>query len=166
MPPSGSDYTQKYCICRHAAADGVCMRTCCQYNHTLLDPARIVALVGEPPSSPAGSGAADEKEKVCFLIEYTKHSAILDGADPDELKWRMRLLAGGRATLCEAGLGADPLSGSVSVQPTYPKKGQGREAVATMDAVERRVFGRSYPVSIAHPHTACRRLMHIQPSPA
>ncbi|EKM61637.1 uncharacterized protein PHACADRAFT_248358 [Phanerochaete carnosa HHB-10118-sp] len=150
MPPDAK-YTRQYCICRNFATDGVCNRGACQYSHTLLDTARIAALVGElPPSS------ADEK--VHFLVEYTKYSTILDGADPDEHKWRMRLLAGGRATLCEAGLGTDGLGGSVSVQPVYPVKGQGREAGVAIDALERRVFGRSYPPDPAR-RTLCK--LHV-----
>ncbi|GJE89630.1 hypothetical protein PsYK624_057340 [Phanerochaete sordida] len=131
-------YTRQYCICRNFTTDGVCTRPSCQFSHTLLDTARIAALVGE--FAPC---AADEK--VHFLIEYTKYSAMLDDVDADEHKWRMRLLAGGRATLCEAGLGADAAGGSVSVQPTYPVKGQAREAGAAIDALERKVFGRSHP---------------------
>ena len=142
MPPD-AEYTRKYCICRNFASDGVCTREGCQYSHTLLDIARVAALVGELPPLPNVSD-----EKVYFLIEYTKYSAILDGADPDEHRWRMRLLAGGRATLCEAGLGTDALGGSVSVQPVYPMKGQGRESGTAINALERRVFGRSCPVRI------------------
>lgn len=144
MPPD-AEYTRKYCICRNFATDGVCTRQGCQYSHTLLDTARFAALVGE--LSPLSLPSATD-EKVYFLIEYTKYSAILDGADPDENKWRMRLLAGGRATLYEAGLGTDALGASVSVQPVYPIKGQGREAGVAIDALERRVFGRSYPVRV------------------
>lgn len=152
MPPD-AEYTRKYCVCMNLATDGVCTRAECLYSHTLLDTARIAALVGELPPPNA---ASTTDEKTYFLIEYTKYSAILDGADPDEHKWRMRLLAGGRATLCEAGLGTDALGGSVSVQPAYPTKGQGREAAVAIDALERRVFGRSYPPDPAR-RTICKQ---------
>lgn len=104
----------------------------------------MTALVGEISALPQSPTA---EEKVYFLIEYTKYSTISDGADPDETKWRMRLVCGGRATLRAGGLGTDAGVGSVSVQPVYPVKGLAREAGVALATLERRVFGRTYPVS-------------------
>ena len=142
-------YTRTYGICMNFASGGACARKECIFSHTLLDTARVAALVGELP--PLCISSADDK--TYFLIEYTKYSAILDGVEPNEKPWRMRLLAGGRATLHEAGLGTDARGSSVSVQPVYPTKGQGRGAGEAIDALERRVFGRSYPVSTIRSYT-------------
>lgn len=148
MPHPDAEYTRQFCLCTNFASDGTCTRPGCQFSHTLLDTARLVALVGDT----GGSSAAEEKTHV--LVEYTRHSTLADDAGPEPAPWRMRLLAGGRATLCAAGLGADPGAGSVSVQPAYPVKGQAREAGAALDALERRVFGRSHPVrALLHPLT-------------
>jgi hypothetical protein len=143
--PLDVEYTSKYSLCFNFASDGACTRAKCPYSHSLIDTARLVALVGDLSSS---SGSAPADEKTYFLLEYTKYSAIVDGADPDDTKWRMRLLGGGRATLCAGGLGTDVSARSVNVQPVYPVKGQAREAGAALDALERKVFGRSYPVMI------------------
>lgn len=140
------EYTRKFSICRNIAADATCTFRDCLYSHTLIDTARVVALVGDVAALPPSSAGSSD-EKVYFLIEYTKYSTISDDADPDETKWRMKLVGGGRATLCSAGLGTDPSAGSVSVQPVYPLKGIAREGIVALATLEKRVFGRTYPVS-------------------
>ena len=102
-------------------------------------------------SSAFQSGSVPEKEKTYFQIEYTKYSASsdMDPADAEASTWRMRLLAGGRATLATLGGGTSAPVDSISVQPTYPVKGQGATAGAALNGVENRVFGRSPQVSSA-----------------
>ena len=152
MPPDPR-YTRKYALCRTFAAEGACLRKSCLYSHTLVDTARIRALVGDIGSTPSGSSfryggdQEQEKEKTYFQVEYTKHSASsdMDPVDAEASTWRMRLLAGGRATLAALGTSA-PLD-SISVQPTYPAKAQGSSAGIALGALESRVFGRSPEVS-------------------
>lgn len=144
--PVDVEYTRKFSICKNFATEASCTRPICQYSHTLIDTARMVALVGEAQALPKPSLGSTE-EKVYFLIEYTKYSTVSDGVDPDETKWKMKLVGGGRATLCSQGLGTDPGAGSVSVQPSYPVKTQAREAGVALATLENRVFGCIYPVS-------------------
>ncbi len=121
-------------ICRNFAAGATCARPRCRYSHTLIDTSRFHALVGDIPTHSA------ESEKTYFLVECIKHSATdSDTADADAIKWRMRLLGGGRATLAADGVGSE----TISVQPTYPLKGQGQEAGVALSILEGRVFGRS-----------------------
>ena len=148
--PQDVQYTRKYALCRAFAAEGACLRKNCVYSHSLVDISRIRALVGDVGSSSSsssafGSGSVPEKEKTYFQIEYTKYSASsdMDPADADASTWRMRLLAGGRATLATLGGGTSAPVDSISVQPTYPVKGQGATAGAALNGVESRVFGRS-----------------------
>ena len=148
--PLDVEYSSKFMLCTHFASDGACTRIACPYSHSLIDTARVVTLVGDVSSTPdtTSFNSLNTNEKTYFLIEYTKYSTILDGAVPEDTQWRMRLLGGGRATLCTGGLGTDPGAGSVSVQPTYPVKGQAHEAGTALDALERKAFGRSIPVRI------------------
>ena len=140
------EYTRKFSICKNFVTDGACTRQACQFSHTLLDTGRVLTLVGDI-SALSQTALGDGEERVYFLVEYTKYSTISDDADPDETKWRMRLVNGGRATLRTNGLGTDASVGSVSLQPPYPTKGMAREAIVAMTIVERKVFGDTQPVS-------------------
>ncbi|KIP03207.1 hypothetical protein PHLGIDRAFT_121802 [Phlebiopsis gigantea 11061_1 CR5-6] len=151
------EYTRNFSICKSFVTDGMCTRQTCQFSHALLDIGRVSALVGDINTS-SQTSLGDGEEKVYFLVEYTKYSTVPDDADPDETKWRMKLVNGGRATLRTGGLGTDASVGSVSVQPTYPTKGQAREAVVAMTILERKVFGRTHPPDPER-RTLCRQFM-------
>ncbi|KAJ3558277.1 hypothetical protein NM688_g1013 [Phlebia brevispora] len=146
--PQDVEYTRKFALCRNFAAEGICSRPACAYSHTIIDSSRLHALVGETPvpsmfpGSPRSGNGGSQTEKTYFLIEYTKHSADSEAANPDATNWRMRLIGGGRATLSIGGAGE-----TISVQPSYPVKGQGAKAGAALVALEGRVFGRSPQVS-------------------
>jgi len=163
--------TSKWSICLAFASSAFCGHKHCKYSHTLLDTARIIALVGDisqlslgppAPSLPSSSNATTaHTEQTLFLIEYTKYSSQADSssgaADRAQITWRMRLSGGGRATMSA---GAE----SVSVHPSYPVKGSGGEAGTALHMIENQVFGRSHPPDLnrrslcrAHTEGTCRR---------
>ena len=148
--PIDVEYTRKYAVCRNVASTGSCVRAPCSYSHTLVDTARVVALVGDVPSSAIAHTTEPGNEKTLFLIECTKYAQPqADAADASPAVWRMRLGGGGGATLAVGAAGE-----TISVQPVYPVKGQGAEAAAALVALEGKVFGRSPQVSVAF-HRAC-----------
>ena len=149
MPPQDPEYTRKWSICTKFAADASCARgASCKCNHSLVDTARIVSLVGDVShlSIPASATAPlQQPEQIFFVVEYTKHCSQTDSlagaVDPDATKWRMRLCGGGRATL-------NTDTESISVQPTYPLKAHAPDPTVALRSLEGRVFGRCAPVSL------------------
>ena len=151
---SDPDYARKWSQCRSFAATGTCPHSSCRYSHTLIDTARIVALVGDltgtscTPTSGSYTTLA-QAEQAFFLVEYTKYSLQSDtpltwrvgeGTGAGTSPWRMRLIGGGRATLTSE-------DASMSVQPSYPVKGQSQEAMLALIALENKVFGCNATVS-------------------
>ena len=130
---SGADYK----LCRTFAANGSCPWQSCKFSHSLIDTARIIALVGDVSNASFASAttlaSSDSVEQTFFVLEYTKYSLELT-TDSEMALWRMRLLGGGRATVNSEG-------GTMSVQPQYPLKGQGKESGGALIALEGRVFG-------------------------
>ena len=148
MPPQDVSHSRKYALCLKYAFAGACVHSDCIYSHTLIDIARIYALVGDLSATPSQS----PPEKTYLTMEYTKYSIPSSSEDSKSNvakgAWRAKLLAGGRATLAPLGNEAAVLE-SISVQPVYPVKAEGAMAAVALHALEARVFGSSPKVSIS-----------------
>lgn len=128
--PLDLDYAQRtICI---SFAEGLCTRPDCRFSHTLVDPARLLRLVGDVR---AESQRGAPRDRVCLSMAYgLSHDAAGTAV------WEVDLTDGGRATLAGDGW-------EVSTQPSYPLEANGTSLAKALNELEVKVFGRSAPVS-------------------
>lgn len=131
-PPSDRDYTRRT-IC-HAFAEGLCKRRNCPFSHTLIDPARLVRLVGDVTA--ASVNRATHVERIYLELEYKSY--CLPGFSSGT--WTITLRDGGRTAARGDGW-------SVELKPTYPVECSADFLLDALKDLEIRVYGRIVPVS-------------------
>jgi hypothetical protein len=137
MPPqANTDYARRT-IC-FAFSEGRCDRQTCVFSHTLVDPVRVLQLVGDAQITNSLLRSGRDHEYLC--IECSRYGGVTDIGT-----WTVRLLDGGRATLSGTGW-------NISVQPTYPKESQASSCLQALKDLETKVFGRVSPVRINYYH--------------
>lgn len=135
MPRSSlSDYRR--CTLCIAFAGGRCTHRDCPFSHSLLDPQRLVRLVGD-----VSTVQPIREDRVFLELVYTP-----DGPSSATGTWLARLVDGGQATL-------DGDGWWISVESTYPLQARAGNLVQAVKDLEVQVFGRAAPVS---PHIRAR----------
>ncbi|GJE89629.1 hypothetical protein PsYK624_057330 [Phanerochaete sordida] len=117
------DYTRRS-MCFNFA-QGACVRPACPFSHTLVDPSRLLQLVGDLSAYQAPKGPF---ETVFVTLEFR----VLDGGQGE---WTVRLRHVGRVTL--AGVRYD-----VDVTQTRPKVAKASTLLDAIKDLEMQVFGR------------------------
>ncbi|GJE89628.1 hypothetical protein PsYK624_057320 [Phanerochaete sordida] len=121
------DYTRRS-MC-HDFAQGACARPACPFSHTLVDPSRLLQLIGDLSAYQAPKGPL---ETVFVTLEFR----VLDGGQGE---WTVRVRHVGRVTL--AGLRYD-----VDVTQPRPKVAKADTLLDAIKDLEKQVFGRVAPV--------------------
>ena len=130
-PSRDGDYTRRT-MC-FAFAQGQCNRQACSFSHTLIDPTRLLQLVGDVPRRQAAPSSTDP---TYLSLEFR---AIDGGSGPDFCEWEVRLCNGGRITV-------NGDRWNINVQPVYPKAAKARSLLEAVKQLEIQVLGRVAPV--------------------
>ena len=130
-PAQDGDYTRRT-MC-FAFAQGQCNHQACSFSHTLVDPTRLLQLVGDVPCQQATSSSTD----TYLTLELC---AIGRGPDSDSREWEVELYNGGRVTVNSA-------RWNISVQPLYPEAAKARSLLEAVKQLEIQALGRVAPVS-------------------
>jgi hypothetical protein len=134
QPQTDTDDAQRT-IC-FSFAGGRCDLQACIFSHTLVDPVRVLQLVGDVQITDNLRRSESDHEYLC--IEYSQDGGV---TDIGTWTWSIRLLDGGRTT--QSGTGWN-----ISVQPKYPKESQASSCLQALKNLETKIFGRISPVGI------------------
>ena len=138
-PPPHPNYTRRtICI---AFAEGACTLPDCRFSHSMIDPARLLQLVGEVPTG--STTQTPTPDGIYLTLQYSiRDSRSLSGV------WRIKLSGGGRVNLNGPGWNID-------TQPAYPRETEAAVFGEALKNLELILFGHIVPV---RPCSLCLRI--------
>lgn len=131
MPRALNDDYARRTICI-PFAEGVCQHLNCRFSHSLIDPMRLLQLVGDIQTMSIRQTTTTDH--VYLSLQYSMRNG-----DSASAAWSIKLSDGGRATL-----GGD--GWNIATQPSYPVEAEGRLLCEAVKNLEMRMFGRVAPV--------------------